>query len=552
MRVTFDGRLGDGVYAKDMILALIGKIGAQGGIGYATEFAGAAVRALPIEGRLTHLQHVDRVLRASTASCRPTTRPSSTSRAASSRPRAPRGTQAVAYWRTLRTDDGRARSTARCTIDCDALGAAGHLGHQPAAGDLDRRTRARSGRGRGQRARSWRRALGYMRLEPGTPLAGLADRRRLHRLVHQRAAVGPARGRRGAEGPQGASRACRRSAFRDRRRSSTPPRPRGSTASSRRRASSGTSRRAASAAASATTASPTCASSAPPTATSRAARARRRARTSRARPRWRPRRSPGCIADADGGFADGSACARSPASPRRCCASTSTPTRSSRRSSSAAPTRRATASTSSTTGATCADGSPNPEFILNQPPYDHAEVLLADRNFGCGSSRERAPKALREFGFRAVIAPSFGGIFFNNCYRNGIVPVELPIEHVREIGVARSKPPAARGTVTVDLEAQTVTSPSGRDAIAFTAPEHPAADAAAGRGRDRADAVAAARRSTPSGRRTGCAEAGPIRKLGVSCCRKSTVTGSPLASYSAYSALSRSAPRWSPLRQVRR
>jgi len=115
------------------------------------------------------------------------------------------------------------------------------------------------------------------------------------------------------------------------------------------------------------------------------------------------------------------------------------------------------------------DGSPNPEFILNQAPYDRAEVLLADRNFGCGSSRERAPKALREFGFRAVIAPSFGGIFFNNCYRNGIVPVELPIEDVRAIA---SEVEAAGGDarVTVDLEAQTVTSPGGRQ-YRFAAPE---------------------------------------------------------------------------------
>jgi len=114
------------------------------------------------------------------------------------------------------------------------------------------------------------------------------------------------------------------------------------------------------------------------------------------------------------------------------------------------------------------DGQPNPEFILNQPPYDRAQILLADRNFGCGSSRERAPKALREFGFRAVIAPSFGGIFFNNCYRNGIVPVELPIEDVRAIA---SEVEAAGGdaSVTVDLEAQTVTSPSGKQ-FRFTAP----------------------------------------------------------------------------------
>jgi 3-isopropylmalate/(R)-2-methylmalate dehydratase small subunit len=114
------------------------------------------------------------------------------------------------------------------------------------------------------------------------------------------------------------------------------------------------------------------------------------------------------------------------------------------------------------------DGTPNPEFLLNQPPYDKAEVLLADRNFGCGSSRERAPKALREFGFRAVVAPSFGGIFFNNCYRNGIVPVELPIEAVREIA-REVEAGAGEGKVTVDLEAQVVTSPSGRR-HAFAAP----------------------------------------------------------------------------------
>ena len=115
-----------------------------------------------------------------------------------------------------------------------------------------------------------------------------------------------------------------------------------------------------------------------------------------------------------------------------------------------------------------AGGAPNPDFILNQPPYDHAQVLLADRNFGCGSSRERAPKALREFGFRAVIAPSFGGIFFNNCYRNGIVPVELPIADVRAI-VTEVDALKGAASVTVDLEAQTVTSPSGKE-YRFTAP----------------------------------------------------------------------------------
>ncbi|MBC5764554.1 3-isopropylmalate dehydratase small subunit [Ramlibacter albus] len=111
-----------------------------------------------------------------------------------------------------------------------------------------------------------------------------------------------------------------------------------------------------------------------------------------------------------------------------------------------------------------ADGSPNPEFVLNQPPYDQAQVLLADRNFGCGSSRERAPKALREFGFRAIIAPSFGGIFFNNCFRNGIVPVELPIENVRHLASLGG------AQVTVDLEQQVVIAADG-SRFAFKSPE---------------------------------------------------------------------------------
>ncbi|MEI7445578.1 MAG: 3-isopropylmalate dehydratase small subunit [Burkholderiales bacterium] len=115
-----------------------------------------------------------------------------------------------------------------------------------------------------------------------------------------------------------------------------------------------------------------------------------------------------------------------------------------------------------------ADGALNPEFVLNRAPYDRAQVLLADRNFGCGSSRERAPKALREFGIRAILAPSFGGIFYNNCFRNGILPVELPIAEVRAIA---DEVEAAGGhaSVAVDLETQRVRTPSGR-AIAFEAP----------------------------------------------------------------------------------
>jgi len=106
------------------------------------------------------------------------------------------------------------------------------------------------------------------------------------------------------------------------------------------------------------------------------------------------------------------------------------------------------------------DRTPNPEFILNREPWSRGTILLADRNFGCGSSRESAPKALRGFGFRAVIAPSFGGIFFNNSFRNGLLPVELPIEQVRALA-EQMEAAGGRAEVEVDLDAQTVTAPDG-------------------------------------------------------------------------------------------
>jgi 3-isopropylmalate/(R)-2-methylmalate dehydratase small subunit len=111
---------------------------------------------------------------------------------------------------------------------------------------------------------------------------------------------------------------------------------------------------------------------------------------------------------------------------------------------------------------------PNPEFILNQEPWKRGVFLLADRNFGCGSSREMAPWALREFGFRGVIAPSFGGIFFSNCFRNGILPVELPIEEVAELA-RQTLASAGAKAITVDLEREQVTAPEG-DTFGFRSP----------------------------------------------------------------------------------
>jgi 3-isopropylmalate/(R)-2-methylmalate dehydratase small subunit len=100
------------------------------------------------------------------------------------------------------------------------------------------------------------------------------------------------------------------------------------------------------------------------------------------------------------------------------------------------------------------DGSPVPDFVLNQPQYQGASVMVSGRNFGCGSSREHAPWALQQFGFRAVIAPSFGDIFRNNSYQNGLLPVVLPENVVRQLLDRAEREPGYK--LTIDLENQTV------------------------------------------------------------------------------------------------
>jgi 3-isopropylmalate/(R)-2-methylmalate dehydratase small subunit len=100
------------------------------------------------------------------------------------------------------------------------------------------------------------------------------------------------------------------------------------------------------------------------------------------------------------------------------------------------------------------DGSPNPDFVLNRPEYQGASVLLAGRNFGCGSSREHAPWALQEMGFKAIIAPSFADIFHQNCLQNGVVPVVLPEEQIEQLFQRAQE--EAGCSITVDLERQVV------------------------------------------------------------------------------------------------
>ena len=112
-----------------------------------------------------------------------------------------------------------------------------------------------------------------------------------------------------------------------------------------------------------------------------------------------------------------------------------------------------------------ADGSDNPEFILNKPGYEGADILVAGRNFGCGSSREHAPWALGDYGFRCVIAPSFADIFSGNCFQNGILPVILPEESVQQIMEKAEKDPGYK--LHVDLEAQRVWDDSEEVVVTF-------------------------------------------------------------------------------------
>ena len=105
------------------------------------------------------------------------------------------------------------------------------------------------------------------------------------------------------------------------------------------------------------------------------------------------------------------------------------------------------------------DGSPKPEFELNQPHFQGASILLARANFGCGSSREHAPWALLDYGFRSIIAPSFADIFYNNCFKNGMLPVVLSEEQVDKIFARAAESPGYE--VTVDLERQWVTDDDG-------------------------------------------------------------------------------------------
>ena len=116
-------------------------------------------------------------------------------------------------------------------------------------------------------------------------------------------------------------------------------------------------------------------------------------------------------------------------------------------------------------GQDCTQRPVNPEFVLNQPRYQGASILLARQNFGCGSSREHAPWAIDEYGFRVLIAPSFADIFFHNCFKNGLLPIVLPEQQVDTLFVRALAPAGLR--LDIDLDAQTVSDADGGFTFAF-------------------------------------------------------------------------------------
>ncbi len=105
------------------------------------------------------------------------------------------------------------------------------------------------------------------------------------------------------------------------------------------------------------------------------------------------------------------------------------------------------------------DGSENPDFVLNKPAYRGAKILVAGDNFGCGSSREHAPWALADFGIRCVISTSFGDIFYNNCFKNGLLPIRVSHEELEKLFDDAER--GANATLTVDLEKQEIRGPDG-------------------------------------------------------------------------------------------
>ena len=462
MRITVDGDLPVGVTAKDMILAIIGEIGTAGGTGYVIEYAGKAIRDLSMEGRMTVCNmSIEAGARAGLIAPDETTFDYLKGRPYA--PKAGKWEQAVAYWRTLPTDEGAvydkevvlkaediAPQVTWGTSPQDVLPITGIVPNPADVADQGKR-------------RAVERALEYMGLTPGTPLNRGQGRQGLHRLLHQRPHRGPARRRHRRQGPQG-----RRRRLRDGR---ARLRPREGTGRGRRPGRDLQGSRL------------------------RLARARllhvprherrqaepRRALRFHLEPQLRrppgPRRAHASGEPGDGRGRRGD---RPPdRHPRTRLRSTRKMEKFTTLTGVAAPLPIINVDTDmlipkqflktiKRTGLGkhlfdemryTPDGQEKPDFVLNQPAYRQAKILVAGDNFGCGSSREHAPWALADFGIRCVIAPSFADIFYNNCFKNGILPIVLPQEQVDLLMDDAER--GANAIVSIDLEKQEITGPDG-------------------------------------------------------------------------------------------
>jgi 3-isopropylmalate/(R)-2-methylmalate dehydratase large subunit len=469
--VRVEGRLRPGVSAKDIILALIAKIGTGGGTGCVFEYTGSAIRSLSMEERLTVCNmSIEAGARAGLVAPDDVT-----FQYLAGRPFAPKGAAweaAVERWRQLPTDEG-ARYDRSVTLDADALEPMITFGTNPGLGipiTAPVPEPLEAPPTQVERDRRWSKALAYMALEPGKPLTGPPCQCRLHRELHELAHDGPARRGVAPQGTQGQPERARAGGARlqqIKRQAEAEGLDHASSAGGRRVARGGLldvhcdERRPAGA-------RPVRGIDLEPQlrgppGQGRPHVSRQPADGSRQRRHRRGDRPPHaarlnrricrhgkihCIRVLGGRAAGGQ--------------------------------HRHGPDHSGALSEDCfqggarrqlfydwrydADGNPRPDFVLNRPPGNRAQVLLAGDNFGCGSSREHAPWALVQFGFKAVISTSFADIFKGNALKNGLLPIVIPPEaHARLLRMLEADP---LGTVRVDLASQTLTLPDGTQ-VAF-------------------------------------------------------------------------------------
>ncbi len=466
MRVTVNGALPPGITAKDMALAIIGKIGTAGGTGHVIEYAGDAVRALSMEGRLTLCNMtIEAGARAGLVAPDETTFAYLKGRAY-----APKGAaweQAVAYWRTLASDEDAVFDT-EVTLEASDIPPLLTWGTSPEdVVPITGRVPDPADAPDENKARAWARSLAYMDLAPGTKMTDIRIDRVFigsctnSRIEDLRAAAAIVKGRKVADHvgalvvpgsglvkhqaeEEGLDKIFIDAGFEWREAGCSM-----------------------------------CLGMNP----DRLAPGERCASTSNRNFEGRQGKggrthlmSPAMAAAAalKGAFAD----FRDYLSAEEYMEKFTTLT------GIAAPLPMVNVDTDKIIPAQFLksitreglgkglffglryreDGSENPDFVLNKPPYREARILIAGENFGCGSSREHAPWALADFGIRCVIAPSFADIFFNNCFKNGILPIPLPRGEVDRLMAVAERGQGA--VLTVDLETQEIVTPEG-DRISF-------------------------------------------------------------------------------------